>query len=455
MRSCFFYFLAAALLLCSPPGLLASAPPGDDDATEGAMASTLSLSTAIEEAVATDPWLRGSHHREHALIDESVAAATLPDPLVSLMAANFPTDGFDRNQEPMTQLSVGVSQRFPRGDSLALTRRQKQELAGQEPLLREDRIARVTATVTQLWLEAFEAQESIRLIDQDRSLFEQLVDATSASYASVTGRARQQDIIRAEIEISRLDDRLTMLRLAQESAQRRLSEWIGGAATLPLASELPATKSLTAIENIGLNTDEQGLYEQISQHPRLQAVDQRIEAMRTAVDLAEQKYKPEWGLSARYGHRDDDPTGRSRADLFSLAVTFDLPLFTSDRQDREVSAATGRAESLRTEKQLLARRLLAELQDSAARIVRLDQRQKLFDQQLLPQMAQQAEAELSAYNNDDGDFAEAVRARIDVLNAKIESLSINIGRLKVQAELDYLLSGSGSASAPPTTSPRY
>ncbi len=36
------------------------------------------------------------------------------------MAANFPTDSFNINQEPMTQLTVGVSQMFPRGDSLAL-----------------------------------------------------------------------------------------------------------------------------------------------------------------------------------------------------------------------------------------------------------------------------------------------------------------------------------------------
>lgn len=155
----------------------------------------LTLEAAIAQAIASDPWLNGSRYREDALTSESISASTLPDPKVSLMAANFPTDSFDINQEPMTQLTVGVSQMFPRGDSLALTSRQKQELAAQEPLLRQDRQDKVTATVTQLWLEAYRAQESIRLIEQDRALFEHLVDATKASYSSALGRARQQDII--------------------------------------------------------------------------------------------------------------------------------------------------------------------------------------------------------------------------------------------------------------------
>lgn len=401
--------------------------------------NTLSLDDAVSLAIATDPWLSGSRYREDALAKESISVATLPDPKVSLMAANFPTDSFDINQEPMTQLSMGVSQMFPRGDSRALSSRQKQELAAQEPLLRQDRQDKVAATVTQLWLEAFRAQESIRLIEQDRTLFEHLVDATKASYSSALGRARQQDIIRAQLELTRLDDRLTMLQQQMESAQQRLSEWIGAKARQPLTPTLSDQLDLES----GLTTTEAGkerwLYEQIQQHPLLLAFDQRIEAMQTGVELAQQKYKPEWGVTAQYGYRDDDPMGRDRADLFSVGVTFDLPLFTGNRQDKEVGAATSRTEALRTDKLLMARKLMAELETSIVRLKRLNERRRLYDQQLLPQMAEQAEAALAAYNNDDGDFAEAVRARIAELNAKIDFLSIKTERLKVIAQLNYLL----------------
>jgi hypothetical protein len=63
-------------------------------------------------------------------------------------------------------------------------------------------------------------------------------------------------------------------------------------------------------------------------------------------------------------------------------------------------------------------------------------------------MAEQAEASLTAYNNDDGDFAEAVRARIAELNAKIDALGIAVERLQVITHMNYLLAGKTNANAP-------
>jgi outer membrane protein TolC len=172
--------------------------------------------------------------------------------------------------------------------------------------------------------------------------------------------------------------------------------------------------------------------------------------MSAEVELARQGYKPAWGVSAQYGYRDDDPLGRDRADLFSVGVTFDLPLFTADRQDRQVGAAVARAEALRTDRQLLARQLLAELETALARVQRVQEREALYAQQLLPQMADQAEAALAAYNNDDGDFAEAVRARIAELDARMESLAISVERQQLLAQVDYLLVAADRDRSQPT-----
>ncbi|MFQ3201604.1 MAG: outer membrane protein TolC [Zhongshania sp.] len=427
--------LVALGLLASTPLVFAQEP-----------ASELSLNSAIAAAIASDPWLNGSRHRENALSSESVSAASLPDPKISLTAGNFPVDTLDINQEAMTQLAVAVSQTFPRGDSLSLSSRQKRELAAEEPMLRLDREAKVAATVTQLWLEKFKAQESIRLIERDRSLFEQLVDAARASYSSALGRARQQDLIRAQLELARIDDRLTVLQQQQETTQRRLSEWIGVRGHLPLAPLLPNDALLLAVSAVSVPVSSaRSRYELISLHPLLQAFDQRINAMQTGVELVRQKYQPEWGLTAQYGYRDDDSLGRHRADLFSIGVSVDMPLFTANRQDKDVSAAVSRAEAIKTDKQLLSRQLMASLEMAIVQLQRLNQRLALYENQLLPQMALQAEAALTAYDSDDGDFAEAVRARIAQLNAKIEALVITVEQQQTIVKINYLLSGSSVA----------
>lgn len=406
----------------------------------------LTLNEAVDVAIATDPWLTGSRHTQAGLTDEATAAATLPDPRMSLMAGNLPVDSFDFDQEAMTQFSVGISQMFPRGDTLALAQRKKLQLALQHPLLRENRRAKVTATVAQLWLDAYNAQESIRLIEKDRALFEHLVDASRASYATAVGSARQQDVIRAQLELTQLEDRLTVFRQRQEAAQMRLSEWIGSRAGDRLAPVMPTGSPVAPVPP---QASEQERYERVSHHPALLALDRRIEARETDVDLARQKYKLEWGLSAQYGYRDRDPMGRDRADLFSVGVTFDLPLFTGNRQDKEVSAAVNRTEAIKTEKYLLGRRLMAELETASVQLARLDERQALYTDQLLPQMAEQAEASLSAYNNDDGDFAEAVRARIAELNTKIDALAIAVDRQKTIAQINYLLAEASFDDARP------
>tara|TARA_R100000935_G_C2769100_1_gene136896 strand:- start:181 stop:762 length:582 start_codon:yes stop_codon:yes gene_type:complete len=182
-------------------------------------------------------------------------------------------------------------------------------------------------------------------------------------------------------------------------------------------------------------------------HSSIRATDQLIEAGSVDVELARQAYKPEWTVSAQYGYRDQAPNGQDRADLFSIGIGFDLPIFTGNRQDRTVSAAIARVEAAKSDRMLQVRRIKAEARAAAARISRLDDRIRLYEQTLLPQTAEQANAALSAYNNDDGDFAEAVRARIAELNAQVDFIQMTAERAKNLATFRYLTAGpSGSSS---------
>jgi hypothetical protein len=85
--------------------------------------------------------------------------------------------------------------------------------------------------------------------------------------------------------------------------------------------------------------------------------------------------------------------------------------------------------------------LLGSFSSAKARLLRLHQRKSLYSNKLLPQIHDQAEAYLTAYTNDDGDFAEVVRSRIAVLNAEIDQLKINVDEQKIKLELNYLFVG--------------
>lgn len=403
----------------------------------------LELASVINTAIENDPWLRQSAQMQDALLEESYAEGAFPDPRVTIGAANLPTDTFDTGQEAMTQASIGFSQRIPRGNSRQLASEKKTRMAEVQPFRRENRREQMMERVTHLWLDLWRSQESIRLIEDNRGLFEQLSDVAEAGYTSATSGSRQQDIIRASLELTRLEDRLAALNTQLSSSRESLGEWIGAeAAQLPVTGTVPP-ELLAELPNGYFETDIDGLI----RHPSIRATDQLIDAQAIDVDLAREAYKPEWSVFAQYGYRDNAPNGQDRADLFSVGIGFDLPIFTGNRQDRKLRSSTARLEAAKSERILQMRGLQARARAAMARIERLDDRIRLYHQTLLPQMEEQASAALTAYDNDDGDFAEAVRARIAELNARVELTQIIAERAKDLASFRYLTARPSKSSS--------
>ena len=387
------------------------------------ISTELTLTQAIDMALRHDSWLQRSQYQQQALLAQSIAATTLPDPTISLALANVPTDNFSLGQEGMTQLKMGISQMLPRGNSRALQHQRLAWLSAQQPWQRADRQAKLTAMVTHAWLVAYQAQATIHLIEKDYSLFEHLVTLVQDNYAAGLAKARQHDVIRAQLTLTRLDDRLTRLREQQQIAKATLSEWLGD--QFSVATSLP-TLALLHPSQFSL-----------AQHPALRSWDQKIHAAQTEVHLAEQQYQPQWMINASYAYRRADPMGRRRADFLSFGVGLDLPIFTDRRQDNTVAAKQAMMQANKVSKTLLLRQMTAAFAAKKSQLLRLNQRQSLYRTKLLTQMHAQAEATLTAYTNDDGDFAEVVRTRIAELNSKIDALVIDVERLQTIAQLNY------------------
>ncbi|MFT4807976.1 MAG: outer membrane protein TolC [Paraglaciecola sp.] len=409
---------------------------------------SITMQDAVKIAIQHDPWLTGNQLQEKALRASSKAASYLPDPMLSIGLLNLPSDGFAFNQEPMTQFKLGIAQAFPRGDSLVIKQQQLSYQADQHPYHREDRKAKIQVTVSQLWLDAIKADQTISLIKRNRVLFEQLVDIVKASYSSAQGNTRQQDVISAQVELARLDDRLTALSSQRDSALTNLSEWLPASAYLAVSdtfeenTAIPSSPELADdIKQLLERTDNTGLLHLLGRHPSLLAIEQSAKAGITAIKLAEQKYKPQWGVNASYAYRDDDPFGQSRADFFSLGITVDIPIFGSAQQDSEVAASRLTAQVIETDKRLLQQRMLARMLSLYQQEIRFGHREEGFLNAILPQVQELADASLNAYTHDDGDFSEVMRAQIAQLTVQIDLIDIQIEKHKIRMQLGYFLEG--------------
>ncbi|AZZ92737.1 TolC family protein [Hahella sp. KA22] len=392
-----------------------------------ASAQSLTLSQAETLAVQRDADIARLQQLSLASEDMAVADGQLPDPSLSLGALNLPTDTFATDQEPMTQFRVGLGQKFPAGDTLALSRRRGEQNAVAQRWMAQDRAHQVRREVRLAWLESLYWKQAQDVYQQDEGLFQQLQEVTQSLYS--VGRSKQQDVLRADLELSQLNDRLINVRQKEDEARARLARWVGPEA---MSRELDAALPELNAPHVG------ALESALLAHPAVKALDAEVDMSATNAALAQQSYKPSWGVDVGYAWRDgENMDGSARADFFSAAVSVQLPLFTGQRQDRRVSAAVRNQEASRSRRLEMLRMMDAEAQVAFSHWRQAQERGRLYVEQITPQALSQAESALSSYQSDTADFAEVMRAYLTVQKLRLEQLRIDIDGRAALARLDY------------------
>ena len=394
----------------------------------GVEASELTLEKAEDLALASDPEVRAVQANKLALEEESVAAGQLPDPMLKLGLVNLPTDTFNLGQEPMTQVQVGVIQKFPRGKSRSL--RSEQTYLKSEVLdeVARDKELQIRLAVREQFLEVLKQQELARINAAAIAAFSDVAEITREYYA--TGRVPQQDVLQASVELARMEDRAVRIEQDEEQARTRLSTWIGDAAYGDLAAGWPRFLVSYGSDVIIGNLPE---------HPRIQAIQKNMSAADTGVELARQRYKPEFALDLSYGGRGGmNPDGTARSDLLSFMVLMDVPLFTKNRQDRMVAAQEAESAAVTFMRDDVLRRMRSEVEFNSKTYDRQVERIELFENKLLPEAAFSSDASLEAYQSSIEDLTTVLRTRITEFDLQLEHARLQAEVLKTQARLQYL-----------------
>lgn len=388
----------------------------------------LDLNTAVKLALVDDPTVTASKARAMALGDNAIADGQLPDPKLKTGIYNLPLDDFDIDREPTTQLRLGLSQAFPRGNTLLYKRQQTEWLARAEQANTAVTERKLVRDVRKNYLELYYQEQAEQIIRETRRLFAQLVDITQAHYA--TGRIRQQDVLRASLELSRLDDRTTRIRNESDKSRAALAKWIGDAAALPVSSHFPELSTPPSKENIEMALPE---------HPVIRVEAAKLEASNRRIQIAREQYKPGWSAGLEYRKRfGDNPNGVDRADMMAAMLTIDLPLFPKKRQDKRLSASIQQAGSVQLGRDDRLRELQQMVDTEYANWLRLGERAALYESQLLKVSTANAQASLNAYQSGVTEFTTLMRARITELDVRLNDLRVRVDRAKAQANLLYL-----------------
>ena len=390
--------------------------------------AALDLDETVRLALVDDPAIKAMQTRASAISDAAVADGQLPDPKLRTGIYNLPVDDFDIDREPSTQLRLGLVQDFPRGDTLQYKQQQTEWLAQAEKANSEITGRKLVRDVRKHFLELYYQVQAEQVVRESRKLFAQLVDITQAHYG--TGRVSQQDVLRASLELSRLDDRTTRILNEADKGRAALMKWIGDAALLPIDDHFPELPTLPSKAEIATTLPE---------HPLIRTETAKLEASKRKIRIAGEQYKPGWSAGLEYRKRfGDDPDGDSRADMMAAMVTVDLPMFTKNRQDKRLSASVQMTESAQLTRDDRLRELKLMLDTDYANWSRLGERATLYDGELVRDAAANVQASLKAYQSGVTEFTTLMRARITDLDVRLQDLRIRVDRAKSQANLLYI-----------------
>jgi outer membrane protein TolC len=265
---------------------------------------------------------------------------------------------------------------------------------------------RVTADVKTAYFEYWFYDKALQTTLKDKDLLTKLSQIAEARYR--VGKGIQQDVLRSQVEISLLLQRLTVLQQQRNTSQARLNTLL---ARSPEAALPPADN----IERSPLNYSLDDLYRLARQNdPGLHREEQMIERNQLAVNLAQKDYYPDLSVGFMYQQRPMLP------DMYGMTFTINVPVFYKSKQREEVRQATEERLSAESSRDNRKNELNFELKQQYLAAKASDELLRLFSQGVVPQSSLALESSMSAYQVGTVDFLSVLGNFSTVLNYEID-----------------------------------
>ncbi|MFQ5345374.1 MAG: TolC family protein [Mariprofundus sp.] len=380
------------------------------------MASPLSLQQAEQLALQNNPALAAVGKQAEAMATIPSQVGSLPDPKLSLKAINLPVDTFSTTQENMTQIQLGFSQAFPFPGKLALKSEAAEHMAAAALQNQQEfRLVLLRNTRIHWWNLAY-LDKALEIIHRNQDLLRNLVKIAETKYK--TGKGLQQDVLLAQLELSKLLERELKLQAAREREAATLNSLLGRPAATDITLPRQTANGVTSTQ-----IDTAALKQWAREHrPMLLAMDARVQAAGSMVALAEKDYYPDFNLGAGYGFRHgiNPASGKSRPDFTSVMLTMSLPLYSGTKQDRAVDQRSAEKAQARFSRQDAGNRVDADIDAAASDLSIARNQVVLFEKGILPQARQTTASMLAGYQVNKVDFLNLVGAQLSEFNTDIQ-----------------------------------
>jgi outer membrane protein TolC len=352
------------------------------------------------------------------------AAATLPDPRLTLGVDNLPLSGTDRlslTRDFMTMQRIGLMQEVPnRAKRDARASGAQARISREQALLDAARLA-VQRESALAWLAVYYSEQRLgalqALDDENRVLLQTLGPRIAA------GKALPADHLMARQEALALADRRDEATRDVSKARAGLRRWVGSRADEPLEGSPPQQAIDAAAVRAGMH-----------QHAELLPYEAMHAQALADVGEASAERQGDWAWELVYSRR-----GPYYADMVSFQVSIDLPWQKDRRQQAQLLARLRDVDRIDAERDDMLRRHREEVEGQLAELAALDAQHARLQSSGQPLAAERVALALASYQAGRGDLQSVLAARRDAIEAGLRLIDIDMQRAALRVRLTTLI----------------
>jgi len=275
------------------------------------------------------------------------------------------------------------------------------------------------------------AEDELRVHDQHVGLARQAIEAARIKYA--VGKVPQQDILKAQVALTRLAEHMIRFDQDAELARARLNTLLkrDPAAPLSVVGEHDALVALPAAQSL----DELAL----RSRPDLLAAGQAAERSHKEQALAKKVYVPDFTISAGYMLM---PPNVSMRNNYMVEGSMNLPWLNRHRHDAEIAESTARATEQDDELAALRNAAFGQIQEALVEAQAAQRLARMYRDDLKPQAEATLQASVIAYENDKTDF-------LDLLDSQMTVVDIDLAWFQAIAEFNKRMADLELAAGAP------
>jgi cobalt-zinc-cadmium efflux system outer membrane protein len=347
------------LILASLPIIASSEEPG------------LTLADLEQEALSNNPEILMAAKKVESSEQKKSLASALPDPMIGYMVQNVGSPFvWSVGQQDMSMQGLVFTQEIPFPGKLntkGLAAEKEAERV--DEALRETRL-RVLSNLRSAYYEYYLAWKSAEILGQTKDLMKDFERIAETRYA--TGQGMQQDLLRAQVEVSMLLDRIAEQEQKKEVQTAMINKLLGRNPMTPLgrpADLLPASFDRSQDEMAAMA---------LKHSPIIEERQRMIEQSKYELSLSKKEYLPDMVFSYGWYRRGEKP------DVWSASVMFKVPLYFWNKSTA-VKAAAADVHTAEYDYEAVRLEILARVKDLYSTIKTSEHHLHLYEAGIIPQ----------------------------------------------------------------------